>query len=368
MRIESSSLGMESAVRKTTLTVTTRKFTFKEYRQGEELGGSLSNLPQQEDENQSMVKKDKDAETLQNLKESMESAAVRRAEIPSAREDFADTFRYFVAKYIMMLLFGEEKTADLWKDAQSQLQSGTGANSGGQSGNGNALLSMQPLSMRVFSYEEETFYQEEQNFSFTTVGTVKTEDGRELNFNVDINMSHSFSSYYRQELDLASFMQVCDPLVINFDRNVAGLEDQKFYFDLDADGKEEEIATLSEGSGYLALDRNQDGKINDGSELFGPQSGDGFSDLAEYDEDGNGWIDENDSIWSSLKIWCKNKDGSDSLYTLVEKGVGAICLSKVNTDYTLRNQQAESGYLRSTGVFLFEDGRAGTMQHLDLVR
>ena len=63
------------------------------------------------------------------------------------------------------------------------------------------------------------------------------------------------------------------------------LSDQTFYFDLDADGKEEEISVLN-GSGYLALDKNGDGVINDGSELFGTKNGDGFADLARYDEDG----------------------------------------------------------------------------------
>ena len=88
------------------------------------------------------------------------------------------------------------------------------------------------------------------------------------------------------------------------------LSDQTFYFDLDADGEEEEISMLK-GSGYLALDKNEDGIINDGSELFGTGNGDGFADLARYDEDGNGWIDENDSIWSKLKIWCKDENGND---------------------------------------------------------
>jgi len=366
MRIESSSLGMESAVRKTSLAVTTRKFSFKEYRQGEELGSNLSDLPNQEEETKAPTQKEKDETALQRLKEAMETASVRRTEIPRARQDFADTFRQYVTKYIMMLLFGEEKTEKIFSDLKEQVQEQ--GNNGNNSNNQNATLSVQPFTMRVFSYEEETFYQEEQNLSFSSVGTVKTADGREINFNVDVNMSHSFSEYYRQEMDIGQFMQVCDPLVINFDNSVASLEDQKFFFDLDADGEEEEIATLSAGSGYLALDKNGDGKINDGSELFGPKSGDGFGDLSAYDEDGNGWIDENDSVWNSLKIWCKNKDGSESLYTLAEKGVGAICLSKVNTDYTLRGGQAEAGYLRSTGIFLFEDGRAGTMQHLDLVR
>ena len=66
---------------------------------------------------------------------------------------------------------------------------------------------------------------------------------------------------------------------------MAEVSDQTFYFDLDADGKEEEISVLN-GSGYLALDKNGDGTINDGSELFGTRNGDGFADLAQYDEDG----------------------------------------------------------------------------------
>ena len=92
---------------------------------------------------------------------------------------------------------------------------------------------------------------------------------------------------------------------------MANLTDQKFFFDIDADGKKDEISELAAGSGYLALDHNNDGKINDGSELFGPESGDGFADLAEYDDDGNGWIDENDAVWKKLKIWCRNKKGEN---------------------------------------------------------
>ena len=77
-------------------------------------------------------------------------------------------------------------------------------------------------------------------------------------------------------------------------------------FDIDADGEEESISYLQGGSGYLALDKNGDGVINDGSELFGTKSGDGFADLAEYDADGNGWIDENDPIFDKLLIWAKD--------------------------------------------------------------
>ena len=67
-----------------------------------------------------------------------------------------------------------------------------------------------------------------------------------------------------------------DPLIVNIGSDTADVCDQTFKFDLDADGTEDEISMLGKGSGFLALDKNGDGKINDGSELFGTKSGDGF--------------------------------------------------------------------------------------------
>ena len=116
------------------------------------------------------------------------------------------------------------------------------------------------------------------------------------------------------------------------------------------------------------MDKNGDGIINDGSELFGTKSGDGFKDLMIYDEDGNGWIEENDEIFSKLLIWSKDENGNDELYHLKEAGVGAICLQKASTDFSLnslKNNQA-NGQIRSTGIFLYENGNVGTMQQLDL--
>ena len=56
--------------------------------------------------------------------------------------------------------------------------------------------------------------------------------------------------------------------------DTADVRDQTFKFDLDADGREDEISMLGKGSGFLALDKNGNGKIDDGSELFGTKSGD----------------------------------------------------------------------------------------------
>lgn len=220
--------------------------------------------------------------------------------------------------------------------------------------------------MENLHYERETCFVAEQSASFQTTGQVVTADGRVIDFNMNVHMSSRFEAYYKESYDLQRAVNFCDPLVINLDSSPATVSDQTFYFDLDGDGKEENIHKLGSGSGYLALDRNHDGEINDGSELFGTSSGDGFADLAKYDEDGNGWIDENDAIWKHLKIWVQTENGPE-LYSLGEKGVGAICLNKVPTYYTQYGKDgAADAVVRSTGMFLYENGRAGSMQHLDL--
>ena len=208
-------------------------------------------------------------------------------------------------------------------------------------------------------------FAEHEETQFTATGTALTEDGRAISFGVGIGMSRSFMQY--TGIRKTQQMQMTDPLVINVGAGVTELSDQKFFFDLDCDGEEEKISKLCDGSGFLAMDRNGDGNINDGSELFGTESGDGFEDLRTYDEDGNGWIDENDGVWNELKVWMKNEDGTDNLVSLKNADVGAIYLGEAQTQFTqLGNDFDPDGRIQSTGVFLHENGRAGTIQHVDL--
>ena len=219
------------------------------------------------------------------------------------------------------------------------------------------------------SFDAQYLYAEKEEVSFHTQGHVQTSDGRTIDFDLSLYMGRSFCQYagIKSSTDMPP---MTDPLVINIDAPIAGVSDQKFTFDLDCDGTPEEISSLSEGTGFLALDKNGDGFVNDGSELFGTKSGDGFYDLSEYDADGNGWIDENDDVFDRLKIWCRDQNGSDILYTLKEAGVGAICLQKASTDFSLGSMTDNSinARIRSTGIFLYENGGVGTMNHLDLAR
>jgi len=158
-----------------------------------------------------------------------------------------------------------------------------------------------------------------------------------------------------------------DPLVINFAGNAAELTDEKIDFDLDADGERESVSFVKAGSGFLVLDRNGDGIATDGSELFGPTSGDGFAELAAHDQDGNGWIDEADAVYHDLRVWTKDATGGDLYSTLAEKNVGAIYLRNVSTNFTLQDSTGETaGKVRTTGVYLTENGQANTIQQVDL--
>jgi len=197
-------------------------------------------------------------------------------------------------------------------------------------------------------------------------GVITTGDGRQIDFSLSVSMSREF--YSEQNFQLRAGDALKDPLVVNFSGTAAQLTGRDFAFDIDADGSQDQIAFVSPGSGFLALDNNEDGIINDGSELFGALSGDGFADLSQYDDDGNMWIDENDSIYNRLRIWTKNSTGEDQLLALVDVGVGAIYLGHVESQFSVKNEENSLlGQVQSTGLAMMESGQMVSVQQLDLV-
>jgi hypothetical protein len=216
-------------------------------------------------------------------------------------------------------------------------------------------------------YELHESYYERETVSFSAGGVIKTADGREITFSTALNMSREFMT--RTDISLrAGDAAAVDPLVINYDGGAPGLTGTKFSFDLDSDGKADQISFARPGSGFLSLDKNGDGVINDGGELFGPGTGNGFAELAQYDGDGNGWIDENDPIFDRLRIWTKDEAGRDVLFALGQKGVGAIYLGNIDTDFSIRDSaNRPQAQMTTTGIFVKEDGTVGTVQQLDLV-
>jgi len=231
---------------------------------------------------------------------------------------------------------------------------------------GAAEQAQQPAGYGI-EYDRHESYSEFEQTTFNASGTVVTSDGREISFDLSLSMSRSYYEESDVSLRLGDARQKQDPLVINFNGSAAQLTDRRFAFDLNADGQTENINFVASGSGFLAIDRNADGKINDGSELFGARSGNGFAELAALDADKNGWIDENDAAYDQLLVWTKDATGNDRLTSLNQANVGAISLARVVTPFDLKDAGNElQGQVRTSGIFLTEEGQVGTVQQIDL--
>ena len=215
-------------------------------------------------------------------------------------------------------------------------------------------------------YDYHAVHEELERTGFAAHGVVRTADGKEIAFRLELTMSRHF----REETSVsvrAGDARRKDPLVINFAGNAAQLSNQRFRFDLDADGRAEDVALLAGGSGYLTLDLNGNGRVDSGAELFGPASGSGFADLAKYDEDRNGWIDEADGVFERLRVWTPAAESTGTLDSLAARGVGALHLGYAATAFELRGSGNENlGAVRDTGIYLTESGTVGLLQEIDL--
>ena len=125
---------------------------------------------------------------------------------------------------------------------------------------------------------------------------------------------------------------------------------------------------IKSDDGLLVLDRNNNGTIDNGRELFGDSTqlssggnvADGFAALADLDSNADGQIDANDTQFGSLKVWRDlNQDGisqADELSTLEQQNIASISLTK-----TANNQLLPDGNrILDLGTYTKTDGTTGT--------
>lgn len=150
-----------------------------------------------------------------------------------------------------------------------------------------------------------------------------------------------------------------DPLVLDLASNgfsTRGLDDS-IRFDLDGDGQLERISAPSGDDALLALDRNANGQIDNGRELFGDQHGasNGFAELSKYDDNQDGRIDLQDSVFAQLRLLRFDQQGQQHSQSLSAAGVSAINLQAQNVKHALGAYDE----IAQLGHFEFSDGRSG---------
>ncbi|WP_100638521.1 hypothetical protein [Marinobacter salexigens] len=251
-----------------------------------------------------------------------------------------------------------EKTTDLFLRGQQAISVGRAALSGDSAAQANGSMSVEA--------NRYMFYSQSESRSFASTGSISLENGETIDFTLSLRQSQSRTYEYSESLRIEE-RPMTDPLVINFGSATAQLTDTLFEFDMEGNGKSAQFASLGSGSGYLVFDRNGNDKVDDGTELFGPQSGSGFSELANYDDDGNLWIDANDEVFSSLSVWVQGADGEQALKSLSEVGVQALYVGSAEDNFTLTNRQGiPLGQIQASGIYLTTDGEVRTLEEITL--
>ncbi|WP_147297142.1 hypothetical protein [Chromobacterium vaccinii] len=167
--------------------------------------------------------------------------------------------------------------------------------------------------------------------------------------------------------DFSKPAQAVSPIIIDLDGD--GVETvsrgQGTYFDLNNNRFAEKTGWVGADDALLVLDRNGNGLIDNGGELFGSETllangkkaANGFDALAELDSNKDGKLDSQDEAWSKLKLWQdKNGDGVssvDELKTLAESG-----LTSLNLQYATQNKTDAAGNQhKQTSQAQWQDGR-----------
>ena len=161
-----------------------------------------------------------------------------------------------------------------------------------------------------------------------------------------------------------------DPLILDINKNGFDIETKKYgaHFDLNCDGFAEKI-NWTRKDAILALDKNHNGAIDDGSEVFGDyhlladgiKAKNGFEALAQYDTNGDGVIDENDEIFDQLRLWVdENGDGVSDQGEL--KSLKDMHIKAINLDYDYVNQPTGTeALIGNVATFVYEDDTVGNI-------
>jgi len=164
-----------------------------------------------------------------------------------------------------------------------------------------------------------------------------------------------------------------DPLTLDLDGDgleTVGIDSANpILFDHDGDGLKNATGWIKPDDGFLVLDRDGNGTIDDGTELFGDstpldagsKAADGFDALSQEDTNHDGIVDANDTNFANLRIWRDvDSDGitdEGELHTLESLGVAGLHVAKTENTTRLSN----GNQIADLGSYIRTDGTEGTL-------
>lgn len=166
------------------------------------------------------------------------------------------------------------------------------------------------------------------------------------------------------------------PIVINFEDNyrLVGAE-SPVMFDILATGDPLLIGWTAAGAdeAFLCLDRDQNGTIDSGAELFGnavmladgTRARNGFVALSTFDDNSDAMIDERDPIWSQLRLWRDlNHDGTSQPSEIAPVAGSRVTAISVDHHWTGRRDSSGNTFRFKSQVWINDEGKGSTPRPL----
>jgi hypothetical protein len=164
------------------------------------------------------------------------------------------------------------------------------------------------------------------------------------------------------------------PLVLDLDGDGVSLiyrDKSRVRFDMNGDGALDKSGWISRRDGFLVVDRNGNGLIDDGSELSllaeDPTARSSLDALATFDSNSDRVVDANDARFGELRIWIDaNGNGvtdTGELKTLAEAGIAAVSL---DAHFVTSSAKLGNNMVLSTATFTRTNGLVGTLGNVAL--
>jgi hypothetical protein len=200
----------------------------------------------------------------------------------------------------------------------------------------------------------------QQELSYNMHGEFEV-NGKQLSLDYSFYLASEKIKYNTFETTAAALK---DPLIIQFgDQSIGEISGQE-KFDINQDNKIDSLPIFSGDVGYLVYDKNANSKADNGSELFGPTSGNGFHELAQLDENNNGFLDKEDSAYQQLYLWQPDKN---TWLSLADAGIEAISTDVIATPYTFYDKDDEvQAQMRNSSFAISDSGRGFGVHQVDV--